>query len=240
MNTMPSPRRRSPWRAVGIVVALLAVGTSLIWVLGQATTDSTSSNTSAYATATATPLPHLVYQSDWSHGADGWTLPAGAKIADGKLSIKTVNPLLIPIPYIITGRNYSVEMDYLLVGNNKGGRFGFSAQDASGNVQYELEFQCITETVLPGTGDYYSNGKCPGDVLEGSAGGGYFAADYQIGPGAKTFRAEVHNNTVFMCVLISDCLEPITGKTPLASSPHIFIDVRGYTMVISQVRVDIF
>jgi hypothetical protein len=240
MNATPSPRRSSPWRAFGIFVALVAVGAGLIWVLEQIPTESTSDSASTYATATATALPHLVYQSDWSHGADGWTLPAGAKIADGKLSVKTVTPLLIPIPYAIPSRNYSVEMDYLLVGNNKGGRFGFSAQDASGKVQYQLEFQCTTETVLPGPGDYYSNGKCPGDVLEGSAGGGYFAADYQIGPGAKTFRVEVHNNSVFMCVLISDCLEPITGNTPLASSPHIFIDVRGYTMVISQVRVYLY
>ena len=240
MNTTPSPRRRSPWRALGIVVVLLAVGAGLLWVLGQIPTESTPTNPSAYATATATALPRLVYQSDWSHGADGWTLPAGAKFADGKLSIKTVSPLLIPIPYTITSRNYAVEMDYLLVGNNKGGRFGFSAQDASGKVQYQLEFACTPETVLPRSGDFYSNGKCPGDVLEGSAGGGYFAADYQIGPGAKTFRAEVHNNTVFMCVLISDCLVPITGTQPLASSPRVFIDVRGYTMVVSQVRVYMF
>jgi len=240
MNAAPGPRRSSPWRALGIVVALVAVGAGLIWVLGQIPVDGTSTNPSAYATATATALPRLVYQSDWSQGADGWTLPAGATIADGKLSIKTVDPLLIPIPYAITSRNYAMEMDYLLVGNNKGGRFGVSAQDASGKVQYQLEFDCTPETVLPHSGDFYSNGKCPGDVLEDSSGGGFFAADYKIGPGAKTFRAEVHNNTVFMCVLTSDCLEPITGTTPLVSSPHVFIAVRGYTMVISQVRVYMF
>src|SRR5215467_3982122 len=110
MNATPRPRRSSPWRAFGVFVALVAVGAGLIWVLEQIPVDDASTDPSAYATATATALPRLVYQSDWSQGTNNWTLPAGATIADGKLSIKTVNPVLIPIPYAITRRNYSVEM----------------------------------------------------------------------------------------------------------------------------------
>ena len=83
----PAPRWRRPLAIAGAVVVLMAIIAGVIWGVTRGNAG-VANHPGAAPSATATPAPRVVYQSDWSHGADSWTLPAtaaGCRWASGDL-----------------------------------------------------------------------------------------------------------------------------------------------------------
>jgi hypothetical protein len=183
----------------------------------------------------------VLYQADWSHGNDGWKLPAGAKIIDGHLEIESSAALALQIPYVATTPNYAVEMDYLLQATMKGGRFGVTSRNAAGTLLYSVFMQCTPEAPIPPGTWNPSNGACPGVALELTPGGtypeGFWTTDYAIGTGAQTFRVDARGNTVAMCPVKDDCVVPVTSPKPLSASQQLFIDTRAVKLQITRVVV---
>ena len=233
-------RRWRPFVVAGLAILLVAVVAGAIWGVTRGT-DASTSATHGTASATATPAPRILYQADWSHGADGWHLPAGAQIVNGKLNIASADALSLHIPYVPTTPNYAVEMDYLLQATMKGGRFGITGRTAAGDQLYMVEMQCSPHTrVLPGAWDP-TKGACPGIALELTPGGkypgGYWVTDYAIGTGPQTFRVEKRGNTVLMCPVVDGCDVPVTSPKPMAASQQVSIETRAVKIEITRVVV---
>ncbi len=234
------PSRRRPLVVAGAVLVLVAVVIGAIWGITRGNAGSTSV-THGTPSATATPVPRVVYQADWSQGPDGWKLPAGAKIVNGHLELEGIDPLSLEIPYVPTTPNYAVEMDYLLQATMKGGRFGVTSRNPAGDQLYAVSMQCTPETViLPGAWDP-SDGACPGVVLEltpgGAYPGGFYTSDYVIGTGPQTFRVETRGKSVAMCPIKDDCVVPVTSAKPLGSTQHLSIETRAVKLQITRVIV---
>src|SRR5579885_931958 len=91
----PRKARRNPLAILGLLVVLVAVIAAGIWGVTRANTGATSvAQQTPHATATPA-APRILYQADWSHGTDGWQLPAGAQIVNGSLVINSKDLLLV-------------------------------------------------------------------------------------------------------------------------------------------------
>lgn len=231
---VPGPR---PLAITSIVVLLVAIVAGAIWGLTRSNAGSATTTTRALPSATATRVPQVVYQADWSHGANGWTLPAQAQIVDGHLLIDSKADLALQIPYIPQTRNYAIEMDFQLEGLTVGGHFGITTRDAAGDLQYAAEMACTPMHEGAWTPDM---GGCPGAVYLNvhytKNRDDNFASDYVIHSGPQTFYVEATGDTVNFCPA-GDCLVPVTSAKPLDASPHIFIAVRAVKILITRVTV---
>ncbi len=131
----PAPRWRRPLAIAGAVAVLVAIIAGVVWGVTRGNAG-VANHPGTTPGATATHTPRVVYQSDWSHGADGWTLPATVQVADGHLAISGGQAVQVEIPYVPTTRNYTIEMDYQIVRAEIGGHFGLTAFNGSGDRQY--------------------------------------------------------------------------------------------------------
>ncbi len=232
----PRVLRSRPLIITSIVVVLVAVLAGTFWGV----THSNGSKTTTarpIPSATATTIPQVVYQADWSHGADGWTLPAQTKIVDGHLLIDSQTSTALQIPYIPTTRNYALDMDFQIEGMTIGGHFGLTARDAAGGLQYAAMMACTPMHEGAWTPDM---GGCPGAVYlnthAAKDSSGYFTSDYVVRGGPQTFHLEVTGDTVNFCP-VDDCLVPVTSPQPLIASPHLFVEVRAVKLLITRVTV---
>lgn len=233
---------RLPFVVGGVVVTLLAIIVAIIWgatradsgVVGGATAHTTPHATPG---ATVTTTPRVVYQSDWSHGADGWTLPATARIVAGHLLVDGSEAVQVVIPYVPTTRSYMIQMDFQILSVEVGGHFGLTAFNAAGDRQYLGQMQC---TPMHQGAWTPSMGGCAGAILVATRGGSYpsglWTSDYVIHGGPQAFSLEVTGDTVNLCP-VDDCLIPVTSATPMDASPRLIIEDRAVKLMVTRVTV---
>lgn len=179
-----------------LVILIACAGCGPAGSAANATPTATAIPT-AMPSPTATQPPKLVYQADWSHGANGWTLPAGWHVANGQLvndgtsSGSSANPALPPIT--VTSPNYSIEarIQLLEVTSPTGiadTYFGLGVQDSSGNVLCSGEATGIwkaspwhSDSTLATTGDYPEGEKVWENI---------------VGVNPKTYRLVISGPTV--------------------------------------------
>jgi len=230
------PRWRRPLAIVVAAGMLVAIIAAVIW---GATHGNTGVAVQPRATpsTTATPAPRVVYQSDWSHGANGWTLPASVQVADGHLAISGSQAVQVEVPYVPTTPNYTIEMDYQIVRAEIGGHFGLTAFNGSGDRQYLAQMQC---TPMHQGAWTPSLGGCVGAVLVTALGGTYpaglFTSDYVVHGGAQSFSLSLAGDTVNFCSS-GDCVSPVSSASPLDTSPHLMIDDRAVNLIVTRVAV---
>lgn len=232
--------RWRPAMVAGIFVVLLAVIAGVIWGitrLNAAATVRAPITASATTTATATPAPRVVYRSDWSHGAAGWTLPVSAKIVGGHLALDGSAAVSVEIPYVPTTRSYAIEMDFQILSVAIGGHFGLTARNARGDRQYLAQMQC---TPMHQGAWNPALGGCAGAILVAARGGTYptglWTSDYVVHSGPQTFSVDVSGDTVNFCPA-GDCLIPVTSAVPMDSSPHLMIEDRAVRLLVTRVIV---
>jgi len=230
------PRWRRPLAIVVAAGMLVAIIAAVIW---GATHGNTGVAVQPRATpsTTATPAPRVVYQSDWSHGANGWTLPASVQVADGHLAISGSQAVQVEVPYVPTTPNYTIEMDYQIVRAEIGGHFGLTAFNGSGDRQYLAQMQC---TPMHQGAWTPSLGGCVGAVLVTALGGTYpaglFTSDYVVHGGAQSFSLSLAGDTVNFCSS-GDCVSPVSSASPLDTSPHLMIDDRAVNLIVTRIAV---
>jgi hypothetical protein len=230
------PRWRRSLAIAGAVVVLLAIVAAVVW---GATRESLEGvvRTRVTPSATATPTPRVVYQSDWSHGAKSWTLPATVKVEGGHLAISGGQAVEVEIPYVPTTRNYTVEMDFEIVRAEIGGHFGLTAFNAAGERQYLAQMQC---TPMHQGAWNPTLGGCAGAILEdtnrGTYPSGLWTSDYVIHGGPQTFSVTLTGDTLNFCP-VNDCLEPVISPSPMDASPHLMIEDRAVNLIVTRVTV---
>src|SRR5437879_4342650 len=93
----------------------------LILMLAACSSSNTAPKASTIPTAPVHPMPTtlpsgtLLYQSDWSHGLDGWQASAGWKITHGILQSDSSNGNAITLPYVPGGPNYAIEVRFQIM-----------------------------------------------------------------------------------------------------------------------------
>ncbi|HEY7342220.1 MAG TPA: hypothetical protein VH591_15190 [Ktedonobacterales bacterium] len=232
----PTSRWRRPLAIAGGVVVLVAIIAGVVWGVTRGNAGL-AVQPHATSSATATPAPRVVYQSDWSHGADAWTLPASVTVADGHLAISGSQAVQVEIPYVPTTRNYTIEMDYQIVRAEIGGHFGLTAFNGSGDRQYLAQMEC---TPMHQGAWNPSLGGCVGAVLVTARGGTYpaglFTSDYVVHGGAQSFSLGLEGDTVNFCSS-GDCVSPVSSATPMDPSPHLMIDDRAVNLIVTRITV---
>lgn len=231
---MTRKAQRRPLVIFGMLVVLVAVVAGAIWGVTRGNAGTTAAHGTSPA---ATAVPRVLYQADWSQGADGWQLPTGAKIENGNLVLDSKGLLQVPVPYVPAG-NYALEMDFQIETVTVGGHFGFTVQNPAGANQYFAQMDC---TPMHQGAWNPATGGCPGSVLVAVAGGSYpsglWTSDYVISPGPQNFRLEVSgNNTVNFCP-VHDCLIPVTSAKPFGTPPRLLIEDRAVKLLITRVAV---
>ncbi len=95
----------------------------------------------ATATPSATAVPRLLYQADWSHGLTGWKATPGWSISGGSLVSDMGSDRQITSPYRPTTSNYAVEFSLQVINvmPNVGTEYQLSADStASADGYYAL------------------------------------------------------------------------------------------------------
>lgn len=218
---------------VALVIALLIVygGYSAISRLETPSTRAHASAPAQQAIPYHTPAPVVVYQADWSHGADGWTLPPHWQIVQGQLVNDGYGDNTIPVPVTVTDTNYAVEMNLQVLsmtnGSGCGNFFGFVSQNAQGTQQYEASVSCMdAPPPFHGQSNLITTDSFPSGVK---------VADFVVGSSPRTYRVEVRGNGVSFFpeqVAIARLSSPI----PL-SPAHLFIEDSQVRMIITSFAI---
>jgi hypothetical protein len=94
-----------------------------------------------------TPTPATLYEADWTHGADGWTLPPHWQITAGQLVNDGQGTSPIAVPATVTAANYAIEMrvqvQSVTSATTCANTFGLLALDTSGGERYVAHATCL-------------------------------------------------------------------------------------------------
>ncbi len=135
----------------------------------------------------------MLYQADWSHGADGWKLPPHWSIQGGMLVNDGGGLDPMPIPYTVTTPDYEVDFVAKAAAITTPlsclRLYGIQALDSDGNQLYYAQIWCF--------GTSYSHHPAA-SRLDVIAQGTELLATADFFPNAdwKTFRVRVHNKAI--------------------------------------------
>ena len=185
--------RRTASALFVLALALVALAACAPGGSSAGTTPTATMMPTATPTATALPQPKLLYQADWSHGADGWTLPAGWHVANGQLINDGTGDASAVAPFTVSVPNYTIEARIIMqeVTSPTGVAdtyFGLGAQDASGKLLCTGEATGIwkaspwhSDSTLTTTGDYPEGAKVWENI---------------VGVNPKTYKLVITGSTV--------------------------------------------
>lgn len=127
----PTPGSRPPDRAArdgnaarrrpSVILSMLLVSVAVLAACapGQPTAKAPTATPQATATVAATPsataIPRLVYQADWSHGLDGWTATPGWSVSGGVLQSDMGSDREVTSPFLPPSSNYAVEFNLQII-----------------------------------------------------------------------------------------------------------------------------
>ncbi len=204
------------------VVALAGCGTS-----SARQSPSTPTLTPVEA-ATPTPpaMPRVVFQADWSHGAGAWKLPPHWSIQGGALVADGLTQDHLPVPYIITAKNYRILMTARMVDvtfktTSCNNFFGFGAQDTAGSRLFTAESACFGPLPYHGQSQLFA------------ADGADQVWELIIGSNARTYRVDVYDNRAIYYPGGAGSIGGITNQQP-NSPAQLFIEASQVKLVITS------
>jgi hypothetical protein len=206
-------RRRATAIALPALLALLAAC--------DATTSALATPT-AIRTATPTALPTVLYQADWSRGADGWTLPPHWSIQGGALVNDGTGLDSIAVPYTVTVPDYEVDLvaralDVTSAPLNCAKLYGLRAADTSGNQLYYAQIYCIGTSPTHHPAASLLNVTASGDSQ-------FATADFFPNTDVKTYRVQVHGKGIRFYPNSAAANGSIDTTVPLAPATFMLLD----------------
>jgi hypothetical protein len=212
------PGRRTRGRHVAAALVTLVAALAL---LAGCDTRSAGQTPTHAATATATAAPHVLYTADWSHGADGWTLPDHWHVQDGALVNDGSGNTSVTVPYTVTTANYEVDMDIQVLSVTRpqdcGNLYGLEALDRNGQQLFLAQIWCIgNHTRFPGASEIVV------PSTEGSQ--GFATADFVLNSTVKTYRVPVRGEGVRFYPGSSAAVGGAESSVPLAPATFALVD----------------
>jgi hypothetical protein len=236
-------RRRLFWLASTAVVLALVV-TGGIWALTRSSpsllsrqTSLPQSSSSGAVTSTATPTlrpARVVYTSNWSHGAGGWSLPSSVKVKSGVLVFSGNGNANLTIPYQPPVTGYSITVDMEIDGINaasNGGTVTIAGQDANGSTQLYGQIDCVGRQ-FPGC----SGGEIAAGTKGGQFSNGMQVSDFDTGPYNNTYKVIVGASDVTFCFAQS-CQVASYSNAPRTSLQLVlqdaYLQLKVYSVTVS-------
>lgn len=213
-----------------MVIALVATAALLA---GCSTTSSTHIAPTATTAQSPTPTkaPTVVYSADWSHGADGWTLPAGWSIQNGALVNDGTGTGSITVPFTMPSGNYEIDFDAREVSaslpQNFGNLFGVMAQDNTGDLLFEAILLFIGNNPCA---------RCWAQWSLRANGGAHTSADYVLSNSMKTYRVQVLGRSVRFFINAPTSVAPVQSQAPL-SPASLVIECGHINLVITRFQI---
>ncbi len=228
-TTAPTRRPRRPLLLVGGILALVIV--ILLTLLLHAVLQPTHPAT---ASATATPVPKVVYQTDFSQGVSGWTLPPHWTYASGQVQNDGYGAAPLTIPYDMTQQNYTVSVDFTVakIPNYLACHtYGIEGFDTGGNLQWAGQISCIRQGVA--NAGFSEALVAHADTTRDSL----TTEDYTVSHDTLTFTVQVRDKNLAFCPGPS-CLPNVNSTAPLWPV-HLVIEDVGVQLTVSKVIVTI-
>ncbi|MGO8946680.1 MAG: hypothetical protein ACLQUY_03240 [Ktedonobacterales bacterium] len=239
-NSSPEAGRSLRTRILVVSLPLLVIAAILLsLVLYTASRPSTSggaSHSSPAPTTTstgnqATPKPEVVYQADWTHGANGWTMPAHWHLVDGYVENDGGGTEPLMVPYYVTSPDYTIEADLTVqnVPNTQGSpAYGIEGLNGGGQLQFIGDIDSIQTKIHHGFSELYLTHAEPG-------GQPISTQDAAITYATLTFAVQVQRDNVGFCI-DANCLSNLNSTTPLWPM-HIAIEDLGVQMTLTRLVI---
>jgi hypothetical protein len=200
----------------GTPVALVALLALLAACSGQSGTPT------AIAThpLAPTPAPTLLYRADWSHGADGWILPAHWSLRDGTLVNDGGGTTPIAAPYSVTTPDYEVDFAIQVLGVTQpqgcGNLYGMQAANG-GSWLYQAYVACIgNHMTIPAASYLRANGNDDSN--------GFATVDFWMNNSLKAYRVQVRGSGALFFANSSSAMGGVEGPQPFAPATPQLID----------------
>ncbi len=173
----------------------------LILTLAACSTGNAAPKVSTTPTAPVQPTPTtlpsgtLLYQSDWSHGLDGWQASGGWKVTHGMLQSNSNSENVITLPYMPAVADYAIDVRFQIVSiPTSGGNVIVTADKTPGKDGYTAG---IMNLLAPGPRSPFANPEVqvfinPIDAMESRP----QVSDYEPGSMQHTYRIEVQGPLV--------------------------------------------
>lgn len=199
---------------------------------------STSRTTIAQATPTSPTIPSgtVLYQSNWSHGLDGWRGTAGWKVVQGMLQSDLSNGNVITSPYMPTVANYAIEVRFQIVNvPQNGGYFTVTADRTQQKDGYTVG---ILGFLGPGPHSQFANPEVnsyidPLNDMDSRP----VLSDYEPGTVWHTYRVEVQGPQVSFFIDGLRKSFATSSQTDFLSNGPIHLKVALAVVHISSVRI---
>lgn len=113
----PQGRKFAGRKLSAVLAILLGVAALAACAPGQPTVQAPTATATAPVapSPTATAVPRLVYQADWSHSLSGWNATPGWSVSGGVVQSDTGSDREITSPFLPATPNYAVEFNLQLV-----------------------------------------------------------------------------------------------------------------------------
>lgn len=216
----------------------------LVLMLAACSSNSTAPKASTTPTAPVKPTPTtlpsgtLLYQSDWSHGLNGWQASAGWKVTHGMLQSDLSKGNVLTSPYKPVVPNYAIEVRFQIVSVPKsGGNFVIIADKTSEKDGYTGG---ILNLLAAGPRSQFSNPEVqvyinPIDAMETPA----RVSDYEPAPGQHTYRIEVEGPEVRLFIDGLQKSNAISSQTDFLSNGPVHLRVDLAVVRVFSVRMTV-
>ena len=227
---------------------MLSIVLSAFFLMLAACSSGTPTPPSPSASATRTTIAHttpttpavpsgtVLYQSDWSHGLDGWQASAGWKIVQGVLQSNLSDNNFITSPYMPTVPNYAIEVHFQIVNiPQNGGYFTVSADRTQQKDGYTVG---ILGFKGPGPRSQFANPEVnsyidPLNDMDSRP----VLSDYEPGSVWHTYRVEVQGPQVGFFIDGLRKSFATSSQTNFLSNGPIHLKVALAIVQISSVRI---
>jgi hypothetical protein len=188
---------------LGCLVILLAA-----CLAGSASPSSPAARNSSSTSRGPTPTPTetvapgtVLYQTDWSHGLDGWKVTGGWSVVQGDLEGVCDDTTTITAPYMPDVTNYAVEARIQVVRllQKNGGFYSIFASQVPGKDGYQAG---VSRLVGPGPRPNGSNPQLQIYIepFGAMAPGSFQPSDNDPGTQWHTYRVDVQGNAATLVV----------------------------------------
>ena len=191
-----------------------------------------------HPTPTSPPPGTLLFQSDWSHGLDGWQASGGWKVTHGMLQTNANSGNVITLPYTPAVADYAIEVRFQIVSIPvSGGNVVVTADKTSGKDGYTAG---IMNLLAPGPRSEFANPEVqvfinPIDDMES----GSQVSDYEPGSMQHTYRIEVQGPGVEFFIDGLRKSSAVSSQTNSLSNGPIHLSVSKAIVRVFSVRMTV-
>ena len=207
----------------------------------KAPTATPATSATVAPSPSPTAVPRLIYQADWSHGLDGWSVTPGWSVSGGALQSNTGTEREITSPFHPATTNYAVEVQFQIisVSQRPPTRLDLSADATSGADGNRDGFIFLMDSVAI---TYVMFAQHPHvevyiDPMVDMDLSTYQPHDFEPGSHWHTYRVEVRGPWALLSIDGHFMSSALSTKTPQLSMGPLHFSCSGVALRLSDFKV---